>query len=260
MLPGIQVDKSNETTMKKWTEVCNVSLNFFSIYFLILEIPQIRFQIQYIGYKSYKFFLSAEKLTIFATPALILYNTINQDLDQPSFWTIQAWSALMLFLRFALYLRVFEGFGWLIHLVVNSLISMTVFMVVLIIGIFAFADAFMSIDRKLELQGRIDPVELSENASNYEKYWQGYVHAIQNSFIVAIGEFDYHLNIESFNENEWLIFMLCAVFNVVLLLNLLIAIISETYEKISMKKPETKYKEKAILVSKMQQTTFGFFN
>ena len=53
--------------------------------------------------------------------------------------------------------------------------------------------------------------------------------------------------------------MLCAVFNVVLLLNLLIAIISETYEKISEKKPETKYKEKAILVSKMQ-TTFRFFN
>lgn len=57
----------------------------------------------------------------------------------------------MLFLRLVLYLRVFESFGWLIHLIVHSLSDMTMFLIVLVIGIFAFADAFMSIDRKLEI-------------------------------------------------------------------------------------------------------------
>lgn len=31
------------------------------------------------------------------------------------------------------------------------------------------------------------------------------------------------------NDNEWLIFLFCCIFNIILLLNLLIAIISETY-------------------------------
>ena len=57
----------------------------------------------------------------------------------------------MLFLRLVMYLRVFERFGWLIHLIVSCLEDMNTFLVVLVIGIFAFADAFMSIDRKLEI-------------------------------------------------------------------------------------------------------------
>ena len=57
----------------------------------------------------------------------------------------------MLFLRLVMYLRVFERFGWLIHLIVSCLADMNTFLVVLVIGIFAFGDAFMSIDRKLEI-------------------------------------------------------------------------------------------------------------
>ena len=51
--------------------------------------------------------------------------------------------------------------------------------------------------------------------------------------------------------------MLCAIFNVILLLNLLIAIISQTFTTISEKKNETGYKEKARLVKQMQ-TTFNW--
>ena len=82
---------------------------------------------------------------------------------------------------------------------------------------------------------------MAADATDYEKYWQGYVRAIQNSFITSIGDFDYKLNIEVFNEGEWVIFILCAVFNVILLLNLLIAIISQTFEKIRKTKSETAY-------------------
>ena len=144
LLPGLMIDEDDGYNLKAWTSACEVVLNFISFYFLILEIPQMI-------HKHLRYFLSLEKLIIFISPVFILYNTINQDLDQPSFWTIQSWSALMLFLRLVLYLRVFQRFGWLIHLIVHSLADMTIFLIVLVIGIFAFADAFMSIDRKLEI-------------------------------------------------------------------------------------------------------------
>ena len=45
---------------------------------------------------------------------------------------------------------------------------MGTFAVILIIGVFAFADAFQSIDYVLVLRGGVEPREIPENASLYE--------------------------------------------------------------------------------------------
>jgi hypothetical protein len=39
-----------------------------------------------------------------------------------------------------------------------------------------------------------------------------------------LGDFD--PNVEFYEENDWVVFFLCTIFNIILLLNLLIAIIS----------------------------------
>ena len=140
--------------------MCDYILNFISLYFLILELFEMI-------HKGRKYFLQYSKLVIFVSPALILYNTVYQDLNEPSFWQIQSWSALLLFLRFAMQLRVFKGIGWLVSLIIESIREMAFFFLVLMIGIFAFADAFLSIDRKLELQGLIPERDLTYHATNY---------------------------------------------------------------------------------------------
>ena len=53
----------------------------------------------------------------------------------------------------------------------------------------------------------------------------------QKSFLVSLGEFD--PNLEYYREQDWIVFLLCCIFNIIVLLNLLIAIISETFTKIS---------------------------
>ena len=53
-------------------------------------------------------------------------------------------------------------------------------------------------------------------------------------------------------------FLLCAIFNIILLLNLLIAIISETYTRVSESRVEAGYKEKVYQMSLMQDTVYGF--
>lgn len=86
---------------------------------------------------------------------------------------------------------------------------------------------------------------------------QGYVFAWQKSFLVALGEFDD--NLEFYREEDWLVFLLCCLFNIIVLLNLLIAIISETYTRIADLKTQNSYKEKAVQISMMQDMLLGQF-
>lgn len=86
---------------------------------------------------------------------------------------------------------------------------------------------------------------------------QGYVIAWQKSFLVALGEFDE--NLDFYREEDWLVFLLCCLFNIIVLLNLLIAIISETYTRIADLKTQNSYKEKAVQISMMQDMLLGQF-
>ena len=67
--------------------------------------------------------------------------------------------------------------------------------------------------------------------------------------MTALGEFDE--NVANYREIDWIIFILCCIFNIIVLLNLLIAIISETYENFSENKDQTGYKEKATQIGFM---------
>ena len=48
---------------------------------------------------------------------LLLINNLNEDLESKRFWIIQTWAALLIWVRFLLYLRTFEKFSWMIRLI-----------------------------------------------------------------------------------------------------------------------------------------------
>ena len=77
------------------------------------------------------------------------------------------------------------------------------------------------------------------------------------SFLTALGEFNETLG--DYREGDWFVFFLCAIFNIILLLNLLIAVISETFANVVSTAVETGYKEKVNQISRMQDSFFGFF-
>ena len=86
---------------------------------------------------------------------------------------------------------------------------------------------------------------------------QVYVFAWQKSYLTSLGEFDG--NLEFYSEIDWLVFFICTVFNVILLFNLLISIIMETFARINETRAETTYKEKVNQMCIMQSTIFGIF-
>lgn len=108
------------------------------------------------------------------------------------------------------------------------------------------------------LRGDLEPKQFNNEDDLYTKYFQSFVMTWQKSFLVALGEFG-ESNIDSYNETEFFIFFICCIFNLILLLNLLISLISSTYERISSVSGQTSYREKTYLVVQMQDYIFGFF-
>ena len=131
------------------------------------------------------------------------------------------------------------------------------FLVVLFIGVLGFADAFKSIEMIMIITGKIEATEVAEDAGLYEKYFKSYILALQKSFLTALGEFDDSVTDGSMREGDWIVFLLCAIFNIILLLNLLIAIISETYTNVSATKIESNYREKVQEMINLQDSVFG---
>lgn len=172
-----------------------------------------------------------------------MINIFRNNIEETSFWTMQSWLALAIWLRFILWLRSIQTFSWLIRMINECMIDMTIFMSVLFIGVTGFADAFQSIEKILTIEGTIEATLLPDNPSFYQKYMEGYTLAWQKSFLVVIGEFDDNLG--DYRDQDWLIFFICVIFNIILLLNLLIAIISETYSRISTTSVQTGYRELA---------------
>ena len=91
--------------------------------------------------------------------------------------------------------------------------DMAYFMLVFFVLIIAWSDAFYS-----------------ESNSIQEPYLDDFFHALRFSYITAIGDFD----TDGFTGFvPWLLFFVSSVFNLIVLLNLLIAIISDTYDRVN---------------------------
>ena len=74
---------------------------------------------------------------------------------------------------------------------------------------------------------------------------------------MALGEFDD--NMENYREIDWLVFFLACIFNIIVLLNLLISILSDTFARFSAIKNSTAFKEKVYMMTLMQDSIFGKF-
>jgi len=102
---------------------------------------------------------------------LLFFNIFSKDYYNTQFWSIQTWIAIFIWYRFLIKLRIFPAFGWLVRMFIACIWDMRIFMAILVVGVFAFADAFFSIDKILELKGLIEAAEIPEDQTTYEKYW-----------------------------------------------------------------------------------------
>ena len=114
--------------------VCKILLLLTSVYLLIIEFTAI-------ARRKLKYFYNVSRLFNVITPFLLIFNIGSEDTESSKFWTVQTWLALSIWLRFLLYLRTLNMFSYMIRMIIACLQDSTTFIVVLIIGVLAFADS-----------------------------------------------------------------------------------------------------------------------
>ena len=245
VLPNLNDEDDSFRSSRRF---CLIIMNSISVFFILNELPII--------YNNWRREVDVERFANWIASILIVYNTVTDDYHLKSFWSIQAWTAFFIWLQVLLYLRTWESFSWLIRMIMECIKEFKAFLFIFLIGVLAFADTFRAIEKALIIKGELAEIVIPDDATWYETYFESYIKTLQLSFRTALGDFDESL--DSYRATDWIIFFLCAIFNIILLLNLLIAIISEIYTDVSSTRIETSYKEKVNTIALMQDS-FLFF-
>ena len=174
-----------------------------------------------------------------APQILIICNIISEM--QPDFYQdvwyfrFQSLNALFMWARAIHMLKFNKSIGYLIYSMDSVMQDMKTFLFVLCLAIIGFALSFFSMSRSLAYKPGDD---------GFAPYLNAPIDALKFSYKSALGDFD----TDDFDEWNWIIFLFASILEVVVMLNLLIAIISATFERVASQEFLYTYKELAAMI------------
>lgn len=122
-----------------------------------------------------------------------------------------------MWIKLLYFFRVFKSYGYLIRLLILVIDDMRTFMAVFFFTIVAFSDSLLTI---------------AKGNTEENMFVTSTVDSILYTYRITLGDF----NVEEFGNVAvvlvYALFILCTVFNTIVMLNLLIAIISDTYANV----------------------------
>jgi len=129
-------------------------------------------------------------------------------------------SSFLIWIKLFYYLRIFRPTSSFIRMIVEMIKDIRVFLLIFFIGIFAFANFYFIMDK-----GNKEKVIGFDNAS--------YMDAVIYTYMQSLGELGYD-NFEGSSHASlyWGIFFISTVLLTITLLNLLIAIMGDTYDRV----------------------------
>jgi hypothetical protein len=167
----------------------------------------------------------------------------NQTLEA----SIQATCSLLLWLKLLYFLRIYESTGYLIRIIISVCVDMRYFLFILFLTIMAFGDALRAIS--------------TSNLPQHQfivYWWQSFAYVYR----MILGDFSVDATVlqggpviqESYSDpNTGLgvivpyftmgLFYMCTVLNLIIMLNLLIAIISKSFSIINQQKEQANFQE-----------------
>ncbi len=153
--------------------------------------------------------------------------------------------SLLLWLKFLYFLRIFKSTGYLIKIIIAVCVDMRHFLFILFLTIMAFGDSMRQ-------------VSTSNHPQNVfiGSWWQSFTYVYR----MILGDFNTdptYLEGSPIKQEEysdpnsgfgttaswyiWILFYLCTVLNMIIMLNLLIAIISESFVRINQQKDQASF-------------------
>ena len=217
-----------DTTRKRYNLACIFSLVILSCYFVLIELIQ--------STRDLKNYFTLGNMFDLAPNVFVLYNcykmyyAFERKEEDQDFWLLQAFGGIFLSLKFLTFLRVFEYTGHLIYMLFEVFRELIPFMIVLGVSILGFTEAFYSLQKSY----------INPTIEDFD-----FLNTFYYSLLLTLGEF----GIDGLDVWGWILFILAALFNLIILLNLVIAIISQVFETVSETKIQSFYKERAGLIA-----------
>ena len=146
--------------------------------------------------------------------------------------------------KFLYFLRIFKSTGYLIRMIVEVVYDMRNFFLVLLITIAAFGDSFLRI--AVANTNYIDPDTKEETVNIFTT---GFIDSMIFTYRMILGDFDTGAFGEVAVPLVMILFLLCTIFNMIVMLNLLIAIISDSYARVTNLSHQTTYQTRCQMIS-----------
>eukprot|EP00347_Sterkiella_histriomuscorum_P010531 403375928 len=227
-----------EYRIEEYYELPNYILSsiqiLFVIYFLINECKQFaNLGLQYLtSVWNYVDLIAPIGVAVLHGFQFAEYHGIDIDVD--IIRSVLAISTFFMWLKFLSSLRIFKETGYLIRMIIEVIYDMGIFLMVLLITVAAFGDTFLRISN-----GNIEE----------EQFIESFIPAVAFAYSMILGTYDINAFGEVAQPLVWIFWVLCTILDMIVMLNLLIAIISSTYERVSENAEQASYQEMAALIS-----------
>ena len=130
---------------------------------------------------------------------------------------LYAFISLLAWIRVLYYFRIFKATGFYIRMLLQICIDILAFLFILALTIFSFAHVFLIMLK-----------ENTQEGAELVNIWG----SIRKSYLIVFGQYDMIDGFGDFNFNlSWFFFICITIFINIILLNLLISIISDTYSR-----------------------------
>lgn len=172
--------------------------------------------------------------------AVISTNIANEyiGLEPTTLHVILAVACFFMWMKLLYFLRIFESTGYLISMIIEVINDMGTFFLILAITIIAFGDSMLLVN----LANSPDNRFIDEQNGRF-------VGGVTFAYLIALGDWDTGNFGASATWVVWILFFLNTIFNLVVMFNLLISIIGDTFGRVTGNAENAGYKDKASMVS-----------
>jgi hypothetical protein len=130
---------------------------------------------------------------------------------------MRSFTNFLVWFKLFYFMRIFKNTGYYIRMIVEVMYDMRSFLLILLVSIIAFSDSFLAI-----------------SMANTEdlRFTNGYIDSNIYTYRMILGDMQTDFG-EHATVIAWFFFIICTLFNMIIVLNLLIAIISESFGRVN---------------------------
>jgi hypothetical protein len=207
-----------------------VAILVFNLFWVYVEVRQMILS----GREYFTFFWNyLDVSSIIMNSAVVIMNFSDASFKDTN--RLAAISVLVLYFKLFYFLRIFFATAYLVRMIIEIMLDMKFFVGVLILATAAFGNAFYILGR---------------NSADEDGNLAGdnYIDAFLFSYKIGLGDF----STDGFNTKDeemlWIFFLLNSMIILIILLNLLIAIMGDTFDRVQETQENSMFKELASMI------------